>query len=80
MNLRCYEIMATGSFMLMDARANYGDFNVGNYFETYGSISEVINKIEFYLCNKKLENIALQGNKHVQAYSMNSNMMRIVDS
>lgn len=65
----------------MDARVNYGDFNVGNDFETYGSISEAINKIEFYLCNKgKLENIALQGNKHVQAYSMNSRMMRIVDS
>ncbi len=81
MNPRCYEIMATGSFMLMDARVNYGDFNVGNDFETYGSISEAINKIEFYLCNKeKRENIALHGNKHVQAYSMNSSMMRIVDS
>lgn len=81
MNPRCYEIMATGGFLLTDERAIYGDFNVGNDFETYGSISEVVNKIEFYLHNKeKRDNIALRGNKHVQSYSMANCLMKMINS
>lgn len=52
-NLRCFEIMASGALLLTmrPTELEFIGFKEGQHFVAFKNISELINKIEFYLAN-----------------------------
>lgn len=80
MNPRCYEIMATGSFQLLDARYDYGDYLPGRDFDVYDSFETLVERIEYYLCNEdEMQIIARQGCCNVQKHSMKQCMHMMLE-
>lgn len=71
-NPRTFEIMATGSFEIVDARGYYDKLKPGEDLVVYNNTDELITLIDFYLHNKeKREQIAKNGYCHVRKnYSM----------
>lgn len=71
MNPRCYEVMATGSFLLTDIRQDYGKFVPGEDFGVYTDFDDLVQKIKYYLENEESrKQIAANGRRKVQSYSM----------
>lgn len=65
-NPRAYEILATGGFLLTDARKNYDGLIPGEDLVCYSSVEEMIEKIEYYLFHDdEREKIADCGRKKV---------------
>lgn len=66
LNYRCLEIMASGGFLLAPYNTIITKyFDDGKEFETYKSISELTDKINFYLQNLNIANlIAAKGRKN----------------
>lgn len=72
LNPRTFQIMATGSFQLVDEMNHYGDFCLGKHFVVYKDEEDLLNKIEYYLNDDiKRRYIAKNGMNFVkQNYSM----------
>lgn len=67
LNPRSYEIMATKSFELVDARKNYDEFIEGKDLICFNDCDEMIKLIKYYLFNKEqLRCIADNGYKKVK--------------
>lgn len=80
MNPRSYEIMATGSFLLMDERQYYDIFIPDKDFAVYSDFEDMVMKIEKYLCDDELRSrIADTGNAHITKYSMENILERMLD-
>lgn len=79
MNPRCYEIMATGSFLLMDKRQYYGTFMPEKDFAVYSDFEDMVMQIEKYLGNDELRSrMADTGNAHIIQYSMENILERML--
>lgn len=80
MNPRCYEIMATGSFQLLDVRHEYCDYVPGRDFDVYDGFELLVKKIEYYLQHDdERQAIARQGHCTVQKHSMERCMQMMLD-
>ena len=80
MNPRSYEIMATGSFQLMDKRDYYGDCVPNRDFAIYNDYDDMVRQIEKYLTNEKIrEQIANSGKQSIKNLSMEVCMKKILD-
>lgn len=75
-NPRTFEIMATGSFQLVDERADYAGLTPGADMVTFRSTEELIDKIGYYLSHEDgREQIAAHGKQTVLGrYSMEDSL------
>lgn len=65
-NPRTFEILATGSFELIDIRSYWGGLRAGVDLESYRDVDDLIEKVNVYLENPAKRNkIALAGYQHV---------------
>lgn len=66
-NMRCFEALATGSFLLTDHVPSIGDlFEDGKHLVLYRSLDEAIDKAKYYLDHEdEREKIAQAGYEHV---------------
>ena len=79
-NPRTFEIMATGSFQLIDVREDYGGLDPEQDMVVFDTITELIEKIIYYLEHEdERERIAAHGRKSVmEHYSMGECLNRIL--
>ena len=79
-NPRTFEIMATGSFQLIDVREDYGGLDPEQDMVVFDTITELIEKIIYYLEHEdERERIAAHGRKSViEHYSMRECLNRIL--
>jgi hypothetical protein len=68
-NMRVFEVMATGSFLLTNWIPTLGDlFEDGKHLATYKTLDEMVEKIKYYLEHEEeREKIAQEGQKEVLA-------------
>lgn len=64
-NMRVFEVMATGSFLLTNWLPTLGDlFKDGKHLATFKTLDEMVEKIKYYLVHEEeREKIALEGQK-----------------
>lgn len=68
-NMRVYEALGSGSFMLSDYGVYPEHLEDGNDFVTYKNNKDMIEKIDYYLkTDKEREEIALNGHKKISQY------------
>lgn len=81
-NPRTFEIMATGTFCLIDSRDDYDDIVVGRDLDayTFDDAADCIEKIKLYLANDTVrERIARNGRSLVEKqYSMETSLRKII--
>ena len=79
-NPRTFEIMATGSFQLVDERADYADLVPGEDMAVFRTIEELIDKITYYLSHEdEREQIAAHGrNSVLDCYSMENSLEALI--
>ena len=80
-NPRTFEIMATGSFQLVDEREDYAGLVPEQDMAVFRSTEELIEKISYYLAHEdERERIAARGHAAVLGrYSMEASLHRILN-
>ena len=80
-NPRTFEIMATGSFQLIDKREDYAGLVPEQDMAVFRSTEELIEKISYYLAHEdERERIAAHGHAAVLGrYSMEASLNRILN-
>ena len=80
-NPRTFEIMATGSFQLIDEREDYAGLVTERDMVIFRSTEELIEKISYYLAHEdERERIAAHGHAAVLGrYSMEASLNRILN-
>ena len=81
-NPRTFEIMATGSFEILDSRGYYDELLPGEDLVVYKTADELIELIGYYLRNQnEREHIANSGHCHVKRnYSMDMLLKKIIEN
>lgn len=72
-NMRTFEVPATGSFLLTQRTKEQAEelFKEGKSIECFGSVNELISKIEFYLKNDDLRRVvAANGKKRAKEFEL----------
>ena len=80
-NPRTFEIMATGSFQIIDEREDYAGLAPGQDLAVFHSTEDLIEKISYYLAHEEeRERIAAHGHAAVLGrYSMEASLNRILN-
>lgn len=80
-NPRTYDILATGSFQLMDRHSAFQDTLVeGRDYVAYETIDDLLFKCNYYLAHEEeRERIAVQGYENGKEVSMKNTLRRILE-
>ena len=82
-NLKTFEIPASGGFQISDNQPDLKNiFKIGEEIETYETISELLDKIKFYLSNEDKRNqIAEAGHKRVlKDHTLSERIKKIIET